>query len=159
MIIQMINTDTKEYIGQAKFGLSTDTLDITGNVLKKVDNYKIDKETLLNALLSFKGSYMQEVPLFSSVKVNGERLYKYAREGKSVTLPKREVNIYDIKLLDFNCEYFSFKCVVSKGTYIRSLIQDICASLNVLGTMNNLERTKQGIFKISNSYYLYFFIC
>ena len=153
-IIQMINTDTKEYIGQAKFGLSTDTLDITGNVLKKVDNYKIDKETLLNALLSFKGSYMQEVPLFSSVKVNGERLYKYAREGKSVTLPKREVNIYDIKLLDFNCEYFSFKCVVSKGTYIRSLIRDIGNKINIPCVMSDLKRTKQGKFNIEDSYFL-----
>ena len=97
---------------------------------------------------------MQEVPLYSSVKVNGERLYKYAREGKKVTLPKREVNIYDIELLDFTSTSFKFKVLVSKGTYIRSLIRDIGDKLNVPAVMSNLKRTRQGKFSIEKAYFL-----
>ena len=93
---------------------------------------------------------MQEVPMYSAVKVNGKKLYEYAREGKKVTLPKKEVTIKELELLDFSEKSFKVRCCVSKGTYIRSLINDICNSLNIIGTMSELRRIKQGKFCVED---------
>ena len=107
-------------------------------------------------LNSFKGSYEQEVPIYSAVKKNGRKLYEYAREGIDVELPKRLVEIKEIELID-DIEYknnktmFKFRCVVSKGTYIRSLISDIAYRLDTIGIMTNLRRIRQGSFTIENS--------
>lgn len=143
----------KEYIAKVKLGILTDTLDITGNVLKE-EKVKIEKEKLEEILKNFIGKYTQTVPIYSAVKINGEKLYNYARKNKNVELPKREVTIKEIKLLDFNEKGFTFKVTVSKGTYIRSLINDICKKLNTIGTMEELIRTKQGEYKIEDSYTL-----
>ena len=153
-ILEFMGHDTKEYIAKVKYGIKTDTLDITGKVIEENYDYKADKKKLKKVLSEFKTKYLQEVPLYSSVKLNGVRLYKYAREGKEVELPKREVEILDIELLDSNDEGFSFKCTVSKGTYIRSLIRDIGDKLGILCTMEELRRTKQGVFDIEDSYTL-----
>ena len=150
-ILEFINDNDKEYIATAKIGLLTDTLDVTGKILKEEKKINITKEELEKVLNSFKGTYLQEVPLYSSVKVNGKRLYKYAREEKDVVLPKREVNIYNIELLDFNDYEFTFKVNVSKGTYIRSLIRDIGDKINIPCVMKELRRTRQGLFKIEDS--------
>ena len=118
--VLVIENSTKEYIAKVKLGIKTDTLDVTGNVLEEKHDFSLDKRALESILLSFKGTYMQEVPLYSSVRVNGKRLYKYAREKEEVNLPKREVTIFDISLLSFDSLSFSFNVKVSKGTYIRS---------------------------------------
>jgi tRNA pseudouridine55 synthase len=150
-ILEFINDNDKEYIATAKIGLLTDTLDVTGKVLKEEKDFNITKEQLVSTLNNFLGTYLQEVPLYSSVKVNGKRLYKYAREEKHVELPKREVNVSSIELLNFNKDEFTFKVTVSKGTYIRSLIRDIGDKLNIPCVMKELRRTRQGIFKIEDS--------
>lgn len=150
-ILEFINDNDKEYIATAKIGLLTDTLDVTGNVLKEEKEFNITKEQLESTLNSFKGTYLQEVPLYSSVKVNGKRLYKYAREEREVILPKREVNISSIELVNFEKDEFTFKVTVSKGTYIRSLIRDIGDKLNIPCVMKELRRTRQGMFKIEDS--------
>src|SRR5699024_4164897 len=93
-----------------------------------------------------------EVPIYSSVHVNGKRLYDYARNNIEVTLPKRKVTIYNLELISFNKDIITFKVRVSKGTYIRSLIKDICNKLNIDGTMNNLIRIKQGNFTLEEAY-------
>ena len=147
-----MNNDTKEYIAKARIGLQTDTLDITGEVNNEVKDFNLDKEKLSKIVSSFKKRYMQEVPLYSSVKVNGERLYKYAREGKKVELPKREIEIHNIELLEVTDDTFTIKCLVSKGTYIRSLIRDIGEELGIPCTMEELTRTKQGVFDLENAY-------
>ena len=134
-----------------RLGILTDTLDITGNVLKEED-IKLDKELITKTINSFQKKYDQEVPIYSSVKVNGRKLYDYARNGESVELPVRKVNIKDIKILSIDGNDVKFKCLVSKGTYIRSLIRDIGESLNTCATMTSLERTKQGKFDIKDSY-------
>ena len=149
-IIEFINHDTKEYIATAKVGLLTDTLDVTGEVLKE-EKCILQKDKLIEVINSFKGKYIQEVPLYSSIKINGMRLYKYAREGKEVELPKREVEIFDIELLNVTDSTFSFKCLVSKGTYIRSLIRDIGDKLGILCIMESLRRTKEGKFNIEEA--------
>ena len=154
LVNELTSTD-KEYIASVKLGIKTDTLDSMGSVLFSEDAIKT-KEEIINVLNSFKGSYEQEVPIYSAVKINGKKLYEYAREGTSIELPKRKVEIKEIELLD-DIEYkdnktmFKFRCVVSKGTYIRSLINDIAYRLDTIGIMTNLRRTRQGNFKIEDS--------
>lgn len=153
-LVDIITSKDKEYIAEVKLGIKTDTLDITGNILEENYNYNIDINNLKNVLNSFLGESMQEVPIYSAVSINGKRLYEYARNNIDVDIPKRKIFIKEIELLELNKDTFKFRCIVSKGTYIRSLINDICNKLNVLGTMNDLIRTKQGNFSIDNSYTL-----
>ena len=145
--------DTKEYIASVLIGTSTDTYDVTGNIVDKKD-VNLDKDTIVNCLKSFVGTYMQKVPVYSATRVSGKRLYQYAREGKKIDLPKKEVTIYSIEFLSLEKDTFTFKCTVSKGTYIRSLINDISEKLSIPMCMKTLERTKQDKFSISNSYTL-----
>lgn len=149
-IIDFLTMDDKEYKVRVKMGILTDTLDEDGNIIKEDNNYVLDKCLLDECLNSFLGKYNQEVPKYSAVKVNGKRLYEYAREGRDVTLPVREVNIKSISLLELNQDSFSFRVVVSKGTYIRSLVRDIGSRLNILCTMSDLVRIRQGKYKIED---------
>ncbi|MBE6156822.1 MAG: tRNA pseudouridine(55) synthase TruB [Firmicutes bacterium] len=153
-LVDMITSLEKEYIATIKLGIKTDTLDITGSVLEENYNYEINKEQIVQVLNSFIGEKEQIVPIYSAVHIHGKRLYEYARENKQVELPKRIVYIKEIELLNYQDDLIKFRVVVSKGTYIRSLIKDICDTLNVLGTMDELVRTKQGLFTIENAYNL-----
>lgn len=148
----LINHD-KEYIASFKLGILTDTLDITGKILKE-EKINLTKGEIQKTILSFKGTYNQEVPIYSAVKINGKKLYEYARNNEEITLPKREVNIYDIELLNIDNDIITIKTKVSKGTYIRSLIRDIGLKLNTNATMTKLIRTKLGKFTIEESYTL-----
>lgn len=147
--------ENKEYEVTVLVGTSTDTYDVTGNILEKKD-IAIDKDKLIDSLLSLKGNYIQEVPIYSAVKVNGKKLYEYARNNMDVDLPKREVTIFDISFGSIyeqdNNTYFSFSCLVSKGTYIRSLINDLSNKLNIPMCMSDLKRTKCGNFSLESSY-------
>lgn len=149
----VIMSTYKEYIAEFQFGLLTDTLDITGKTLKQ-NKKKISEKKLKEALTYFTKTYDQEVPLYSSVKVHGRKLYEYARNNEKVTLPKRSVDIKELELLDYHDNIARVRCLVSKGTYIRSLIRDIGTYLNTIATMSNLTRTKQGNFSIDQSYTL-----
>lgn len=144
----------KEYIAEIKLGIKTDTGDITGSVLEENNNYNISKEDILNVFDLFPKEYEQTVPKYSAVKVGGKKLYEYARNNIDVELPKRLVKIYELELLDFNNDVIKFRVKVSKGTYIRSLIEDLCKKLNAIGTMSSLVRTKQGKFRIEDSHIL-----
>lgn len=146
----LILDDSKEYVATVKTGILTDTLDITGNVLEEREN-DLNKEDLEKCLSSFLGKSIQEVPKYSSVKVNGKHLYEYARNNIEVEIPKKEIEIFDIELINFKNDEFTFKVKVSKGTYIRSLIRDIGNKLNILCTMKELRRTKQAMFDIDDS--------
>lgn len=154
-VVELLMDHDKEYIAKFKLGIDTDTLDITGKVLNTCDK-KVTKEDLLNALNKFQGLIEQEVPKYSAVKVNGKKLYEYARNNIDVKLPIKEVNIYKLELLDYNEDNMevTISCNVSKGTYIRSLIRDIGSSLGTYATMTELNRTKLGIYDINNSYLL-----
>lgn len=152
-ISELLVSTYKEYIAEVTLGIKTDTLDITGNILETKE-IKLDKSKLEQTIKSFKKTYLQEVPIYSAVKVNGKKLYEYARNKEEVKLPKKEVEIKEIELLKYAENKFTFRCLVSKGTYIRSLINDICNELNIIGTMSSLKRTKQGEFKIEDSYTL-----
>ncbi len=154
---EIITSEEKVYQAEVILGIKTDTLDITGNILEEC-NANYTKEEIIKVLDSFTGSYNQEVPIYSAVKINGKKLYEYARNNEEVTLPKRMVTIKEIKLDELNYidnkTTFKFTCKVSKGTYIRSLINDIATKLNTIGTMKNLVRLEQGNFNIKNSYTL-----
>ena len=154
-LVELLTNHDKEYIAKVKLGIETDTLDITGKVIKKKNKIKFSKEEIELALEKMKGKQQQEVPIYSSIKVKGKKLYEYARNNEKVKLPMREIEIYDIKLLNTNNkDEFTFWTHVSKGTYIRSLIRDIGYKLNTYATMEELTRTKLGKFKIENCYSL-----
>ncbi len=150
-LVSEITSYDKEYVAEIKLGIKTDTGDITGSIIDK-KNYEITKEQINKVLKSFLGKSIQTVPKYSAVKINGKKLYEYARNNEIIELPKREIEVKNIELLNFENDIIEFKTTVSKGTYIRSLIEDICESLGTVGTMNNLKRTKQGCFDIINSY-------
>ena len=152
-LVETLTSNDKEYVATVKLGILTDTLDTDGTIIEK-KSVNLDKDKLVNVLNSFIGTYNQEVPIYSAVKVNGKKLYEYARAKKEVTIPKRMVEIKKIKLIEFGNDYYKFKVTVSKGTYIRSLIRDINDKLGVIGVMSDLVRTKQGKFSINNSYTL-----
>lgn len=155
-LVEMLTSYNKTYEASIVLGIKTDTLDITGKVLEeKCSN--ISLSDILLALKKFEGVYDQEVPIYSAVKINGKKLYEYARENKTIELPKRSVNISKISLIsdikyENNKTLFSIRCNVSKGTYIRSLINDIASSLNTIGVMKELRRIEQGNFNIENCY-------
>ena len=149
-LVEILTGHDKDYIAKVKLGIKTDTYDITGKIIEEKE-YELTKEKLIDVLNSFNGEYEQVVPIYSSVKVNGKKLYEYAREGKSVILPKHLVKISNISLLEFNNGSFSFKVTVSSGTYIRSLINDIGNKLNIPMTMEELKRTRVGEYNLSNA--------
>lgn len=150
-LVNLITSYDKEYIAEIKLGIKTDTGDITGNIIS-TDNSNVSVDMIKEVFANFPRVYNQEVPIYSAVKINGKKLYDYARSNIPVTLPKREVHIYSLELLSYENNIITFKTKVSKGTYIRSLINDLTNYLNTIGTMNNLIRTKQGYFNITDSY-------
>ena len=152
-LCDLLTSEYKEYIATMKLGIETDTLDITGNILKE-ENYKVNEREIKEVLNSFLGKSIQEVPKYSAIKIKGKKLYEYARNNIDVELPKREIDIKNIDFMSYKDNTITFKCLVSKGTYIRSLIRDIAYKLHTIGTMTELIRTKQGDFSIEDSYTL-----
>ena len=153
-IVDYITSLDKEYIAKVKLGINTDTLDVTGNVLEK-RKVNITNEDIDRVLSDFPKDYDMEVPLYSAIKVNGKKLYEYARNNIPVELPHHNVTIYSLeRITSIENNSFYIKCHVSKGTYIRSLIRDICKKLGTIGVMEELNRTKQGKFTIEESYTL-----
>ena len=146
-LVDNLTSKNKEYIAVMQLGLLTDTLDITGKTLKE-ESVNIAEDQIYAAFKNFPREYNQEVPSYSAVKINGKKLYEYAREGVSVTLPKRIVNIYSLEILSIDNNEITFKTSVSKGTYIRSLIRDLGASLKTYASMRSLRRVSQGAFAI-----------
>ena len=157
-LCEILTNHDKEYIAGVTLGIETDTLDMEGTILS-TENVDIDKDKIIDVVKSFKGSYMQEVPKYSAVKVNGKKLYEYARKNIDVKLPSKIVNISEIEIIDDVVYedgkiYFKIKTTVSKGTYIRSLVRDIGTKLGVPAVMNSLIRTRLGNFNIKEAYSL-----
>lgn len=154
-LVDKLTSYDKEYIATCILGIETDTLDNTGKILNTMQTH-ITKNQIETTLNKFIGSYEQEVPKYSAIKINGKKLYEYARENIEVKLPKRNVIINNINLVSGprymdNKTEFTFRCSVSKGTYIRSLIRDIASDLNTYGIMTDLIRTRQGNFDIKDA--------
>lgn len=152
-IVELITNEDKEYIATFKLGIETDTLDITGNIINECNVINFSKDEIIEVLNNFIGNIKQQVPKYSAVKVNGRKMYEYARSNIDFDPPFRDVEIKSIELLDISDE-IKIKVSVSKGTYIRSLIRDIGYKLNTYATMTSLVRTKQGNISIDESYTL-----
>lgn len=152
-LVDLLTSLDKEYIAEIKLGIKTDTGDITGSIIEN-KSFNITKDNIIKVFEKFPSKYKQIVPKYSAVKINGKKLYEYARNNIEIELPKREVSIFSLELIDYEKDIIKFKTHVSKGTYIRSLIEDICEKLGTIGTMNNLIRTKQGGFDIKDSFTL-----
>lgn len=144
--------DDKEYLATVQFGKDTDTYDLDGTVTKTYDK-KITQEDLISILDDFQGEIEQLPPIYSAIKVNGKKLYEYARNGEEVEIKPRKVFISMLELENFDFEKQEAKILVgcSKGTYIRSIAYDIGQKLNCGGYLTALERTKAGLFNREHS--------
>ncbi len=149
----------KEYKVILKLGVKTDTADVEGKIIEEQElnekyiKEKLTEENVKKVLKSFLGEQKQIPPMYSAIKVNGKKLYEYARKGEKVTVEPRNINIYEIKLIAINLKEkeieFQVKC--SKGTYIRSLCEDIAQKLETVGFMKELQRTAVGEFYLDNA--------
>lgn len=150
----LINHD-KEYKVTLKLGIKTDTADSEGNVIEEqnVDSSILNIENIENTLKAFMGKQEQVPPMYSAIKVNGKKLYEYARKNIEVEVEPRKIEIYGIELnqIDVDEKIIKFTVSCSKGTYIRSLCEDIAKKMGTIGYMKELNRTKVGIFNIEES--------
>lgn len=151
-IIEYYDDDFKTYEAEMKLGMVTDTLDITGTVLetKPVD---VSEEDVIQAIDSFRGWITQIPPKYSALKVNGKPLYKYAREGAEVEIKSRKIYVEDIRPMEVNLgeNRILFRVTCSKGTYIRTICDDIGKKLGCGGTMTALQRTQSGCFRVEDA--------
>lgn len=144
--------DDKEYLATVQFGCATDTYDIEGKITK-TGSKKVTREEIQNALKNFEGEITQIPPIYSAIKVNGKKLYEYAREGKEINIEPRKVNIFKIELKDFNetSQQADILIKCSKGTYIRSIANDLGENLGCFGHLIKLIRTQAGKFRVEES--------
>ncbi|WP_138158932.1 tRNA pseudouridine(55) synthase TruB [Peptoniphilus catoniae] len=150
-ISEYLMSNSKTYIADLSFGYETDTLDKTGEIIKR-NNYIPDEESLEKCLKSFLGKTNQVPPMYSAIKYNGRKLYELARMGKTVELKERKIEIKSIEI-EKKLSDKSYRLIIdcSSGTYIRSLVRDIAYSLNSLATLEGLVRTRSGRFAIEES--------
>ena len=141
----------KEYLATLKLGELTDSGDNTGNIISRKEVPLLSKERINEVFSSFIGKNKQLPPMYSAIKVNGKELYKYAREGKEIERKEREINIYSLSLISFNKDSITFLTKVSKGTYIRTLGEDIASRLNTVGHLTKLTRTKIGEYSLNDA--------
>ncbi len=138
----------KEYLFKARFGISTDTYDAEGKTVKVVENFQLDRETLLKTIEKFKGEILQIPPMYSAVKVKGEALHRLARKGIEIERKPKKVYISSIEIEDFQYPFATFRVRCGKGTYVRSLCHDIGEHLGMGAHVVELSRTKIGEFSI-----------
>ncbi|MBR6025341.1 MAG: tRNA pseudouridine(55) synthase TruB [Firmicutes bacterium] len=149
-LIEYMDLGPKTYVATARLGIRTDSEDIWGNVIEegcgacKGNVRKVDRDDIELALSLFKGEIMQTPPMYSAIKIDGQRLYKLARQGVSVERKPRPVTIYETELLDFNygAQEFSFRIKCSRGTYVRSICAEIGEKLGTGAAMSALVRTE-----------------
>lgn len=145
----------KEYKVVLQLGIKTDTADSEGKIIEeeKIKDKQLKKAKIEEVLSKFKGIQEQIPPMYSAIKVNGKKLYEYARSGQTVEIKPRKIEIYEIKLQNIDKEQnqIEFKVSCSKGTYIRSLCEDIALKLGTIGYMKELNRTKVGNFTIEQA--------
>jgi len=147
----MMLDDNKRYQAVVKLGVMTDTGDAEGQVIEEKPVPKLSKEIIEECLSNFMGEIDQVPPMYSALKHNGKKLYELAREGKVIERKARRITIFELKLLDFTEDSLTLDVFCSKGTYIRSLAEDIGYKLGCGGTITGLRRTQSGQFKIEDA--------
>lgn len=153
-VCDLLTDQDKTYEAVLLLGVRTDTQDITGTVLEEGDAAGVDRERLEEAVRNYIGAYDQIPPMYSALKVNGKKLYELAREGKTVERRARRVQIHEIRILEFRAPRARLRVRCSKGTYIRTLCDDIGRDLGCFGCMEDLRRTKAGPFEQKEAYTL-----
>lgn len=151
-LAQYTSEPEKEYRVVMKLGEVTDTQDASGRVIKEAMDFNITTENILEAFKKFTGTIKQIPPMYSAVKVGGTPLYKMARKGKEIAREPREINIKEINLMDYSDKFVKFDVVCSKGTYVRTLCNDIGEYLGVGAHTYSLERLASGPFNIKDSF-------
>lgn len=150
----LINHD-KKYIVELQLGTKTDTADGEGRIVKQqpVNKEILTTKNIEKILQSFVGKQEQIPPIYSAIKINGKKLYEYARKGQEIELKPRKIEIYNIKLINYSVEekQIKFEVFCGKGTYIRSLCEDIAIKFGTVGYMKSLKRIQVGDFKIEDS--------
>ncbi|MEK9575630.1 MAG: tRNA pseudouridine(55) synthase TruB [Gammaproteobacteria bacterium] len=149
----LLNND-KGYLVTAKFGVSTTTGDREGEILETKSTSKLSKEIIISALKSFEGQYDQKAPLYSALKYEGKPLYYYARKGIEVPRKTRTIEIYSIKFESFESDILKFHVMCSKGTYIRSLVEDVAKKIDSVAHIQELRRTHFAWFKEADMFSL-----
>lgn len=144
--------DDKEYLATVQFGTATDTYDIEGKITES-SKKRITKDEVLKALESFRGEISQLPPIYSAIKVNGKKLYEYARNGEEVNIEPRKVTVFKIDLQNFDETQQTADILIqcSKGTYIRSIANDLGKELGCFGHLIKLIRTQAGKFRVENA--------
>ncbi len=150
-LVNYLTCDEKTYEVEMKFGIKTDTGDITGKIIDEDPNYDIDISIIKNTMNKFIGKQKQIPPMYSAIKINGKKLYELAREGIEIEREAREIEIFDIRNIEWKNEILKYTVHCSKGTYIRSLCEDIAKELGTIGTMTNLRRIQSGEFQIKDA--------
>lgn len=150
----LVNHD-KIYDATLQLGIKTDTADGEGQILeeKNVDKNILLEQNINKILQSFIGKQTQTPPMYSAIKVNGKKLYDYARKGEKIEVPVRNIEIYNLELnkIDLKNNQIEIRIECSKGTYIRTLCEDIAKRLGTIGYMKELNRIQVGEFNIKNS--------
>lgn len=142
----------KTYIAKMQLFLKTDTGDITGKIIENKQHIKFKESEIINVLEFFNNRvYEQIVPAYAAVKIDGKRLYEYARNNIPVELPKRKIHIKSLKLNSFNNDIITFEVTCSKGTYVRTLVNDIARKLHTSATLTYLRRVEQSGFNLANA--------
>lgn len=152
-ILEFLQTEPKEYFAQITFGINTDTLDLTGKILSINNCLSFSSKELEEKLSIFEGEILQTPPSFSALKFKGKKLYEYARQGKKVEVSPRKVKIWELKLLKFNPseKIATIKIKCSKGTYVRSLVDNIGQKMGCGATLSSLKRLAVGEFSIETA--------
>lgn len=152
-LCDMLTDRTKEYVAVLRLGIVTDTQDISGTVLRERP-VEVTPDQVKEVIASFTGNSLQIPPMYSALKVNGKKLYEFAREGKEVERKARPITIYKLEILKETHPEYTIKVECSKGTYIRTLCHDIGQALGCGGVMTGLQRTRVGEFEIDKAYTL-----
>jgi tRNA pseudouridine55 synthase len=150
-ITRFLSDLDKEYVATLKLGERTDTLDAEGKVIEKVEDFSVSEEQIRNVLEGFKGIISQKPPMYSALKVQGKPLYKLARKGHVLERPERTVRIEELSVLRYEPPFLELRVSCSKGTYIRSLGDDIGRALGVGAHITELRRTRTGSFRAEDS--------
>ena len=150
-LVEHFTAKDKVYEAKVKLGIKTDTADITGNTILEMQVPVLNEQLVNEVLKSFIGKQKQTPPIYSSIKVNGMKLYEYARKGIEVKIEPRDIEIFDISNVSISGDEITYTVHCSKGTYIRSLCEDIATKLGTCGTMSYLRRNKTGEFSIDEA--------
>jgi len=150
-LCSLLTDKSKEYETVLLLGIETDTQDMTGKILHKLETAGLEESVVRKCIKEFVGDYQQIPPMYSALKVNGKKLYELAREGKTVERKSREVQIHEIEIMEVDLPRVHMRVHCSKGTYIRTLCHDIGQRLHCGGCMEELIRTKVGVFEIDKA--------